>query len=57
MLAHALFRIHDLECYIVTMVTPLSPHPLSPAAGVASRLILAAAVLGMVWLAVLWALS
>ena len=36
---------------------PLFPHPLSPAAGVGSRLVLAGLVLSVVWLAVLWALS
>jgi hypothetical protein len=39
------------------MLNPLSPHPLSPAAGTGSRLILAGAVIGMVWLAVIWAFS
>jgi len=53
----ALFPTQVLQCYIVTMVNPWSPHPLSPTAGTGSRLILAAAVLGMVWLAVIWALS
>jgi hypothetical protein len=52
-----LFPAQVLECYIVTMANPLSSHPLSPAAGVGSRLVLAGAVLTMVWLAVLWALS
>jgi hypothetical protein len=52
-----LFPIRDLECYIVTMVNPLSPHPLSPIAGTGSRLILAGAVLAVVWLTVIWALS
>jgi hypothetical protein len=46
-----------LQCYIVTMVNPFSQHPLSPAAGAGSRLVLAGVVLGMVWLAVIWALS
>jgi hypothetical protein len=46
-----------LQCYIVTMINPWSQHPLSPAAGATSRLILAGVVLGMVWLTVLWALS
>jgi hypothetical protein len=35
----------------------LPPHPLSPAAGVGSRLILAGMLLALVWLAVVWALS
>jgi hypothetical protein len=32
-------------------------HPLSPTAGTAARLRLAAVVLGLVWLAVYWALA
>lgn len=51
------FSVADVQCYIVTMVNPLSPHPLSPAAGAGARLLLAAAVLAVVWLAVVWALS
>jgi hypothetical protein len=54
---NAPFPVRLLQCYIVTMVNPLSPHPLSPAAGAGSRLILAGVVLAMVWLAVIWALS
>jgi hypothetical protein len=54
---HRLFPAGGLECYIVTMARRLSPHPLSPSAGAQSRLVLAGAVLGIVWLAVFWALS
>ena len=36
---------------------PLYSNPLSPTAGAGSRLILAFVVLGVVWLAVIWALS
>jgi hypothetical protein len=39
------------------MTNPLSPHPLSAAAGAGSRLVLAGVVLMMVWLAVIWAWS
>jgi hypothetical protein len=39
------------------MANYLPLHPLSPSAGAGSRLILAGVVLGVVWLAVLWALS
>jgi hypothetical protein len=31
--------------------------PLAPSAGIGARLVLAAAVLALVWLAVLWALA
>jgi hypothetical protein len=57
MTAGALFAEPKLECYIVTMINPQTLHPLSPAAGAGARLILAAMVLGVVWLAVIWALS
>jgi hypothetical protein len=46
-----------MECYIVTMMVRPPCNPLSPAAGAGSRLILAGAVLAIVWLAVIWALS
>ncbi len=46
-----------MQCYIVTMARLPSSHPLSPAAGAGARLILAGAVLGVVWLAVFWALT
>jgi hypothetical protein len=39
------------------MANPLPRHPLSPIAGTGSRLILAGVVLGIVWLAVIWALT
>ncbi len=39
------------QCYTVTMIDPLSP-----AAGAAARLSLAAALLVCLWLAVAWAL-
>ena len=39
------------------MTNPFSPNPLSPTAGVGARLALAGAALGVVWLAVAWALS
>jgi hypothetical protein len=32
-------------------------HPLSPTAGIAARLLLAGAVITVVWLAVYWALA
>ena len=40
-----------MQCYTVTMIDPLSPT-----AGAAARLVLAAAMLTLLWLAVLWAL-
>jgi len=52
-----LLSARRMQCYIVTMDNPPSPHPLSPTAGAGARLVLAAVVLGVVWLAVLWALS
>lgn len=45
------FPIRELECYTITMT-----NPLSPTSGVAARLVLVAAVLSLVWLAVMWAL-
>jgi hypothetical protein len=54
---HLPFPVPAMQCYIVTMANPFSPHPLSPAAGTGSRLVLAGLVLGVVWLAVVWALS
>jgi hypothetical protein len=46
-----------MECYIVTTMIRPPSNPLSPVAGAGSRLILAGAVLAVVWLAVMWALS
>jgi hypothetical protein len=54
--SHA-FSFPALQCYIVTMANRLPHNPLSAAAGAGSRLILAGAVLAVVWLSVIWALS
>jgi hypothetical protein len=51
------FQARRLECYIVTMAPRLTLHPLSPSAGTGARLVVAGVVLGLVWLAVLWALT
>jgi hypothetical protein len=42
---------NPVQCYTVTMIDPLSPT-----AGAAARLLLAAMLLAMVWAAVVWAL-